>query len=381
LWQVPVRVGVFHSAGPAEPACKLLDAVETSVPLPPDAAAVLVNEGGHGFFRVRYAADLLQRLLSRLPDLSAIDRFNLVNDAYALTLARQMPLVEFLDLTSRFDEERDRNVWSVLTGSFAVLHRLVEEEDRHRLEALVRARLSAPVADLGWEARADEDELARQLRGDLLRCYGTLGNDAVVQARAVEVHDRREPDRREPELGAGADQPGAVDADVLAAVVPVLAFSGTPERYDDFDRRRRGARTPQEEQRYLLALAAFRQPELADRTLARTLDGTVRSQDAAFVLRALLLNVDVRRHAWEFVRANWERLSKVIPTPGLRRLSEGFLGLVRPEWEAEVRDFVTAGRVNLGGKTLEQQLEQLHVLVRLREREGAALRKYLAEGS
>jgi hypothetical protein len=98
------------------------------------------------------------------------------------------------------------------------------------------------------------------------------------------------------------------------------------------------------------------------------------------VLRALLLNVDARLRAWEFVRANWARLARIIPTPGLRRLCEGFPGLVRREWEAEVRDFVAGGHVNLGGKTLEQQLEQLHVLVRLREREVAALRRYLGEG-
>ena len=34
-------------------------------------------------------------------------------------------------------------------------------------------------------------------------------------------------------------------------------------------------------------------------------------------------------------------------------------------------------KVNLGGKTLEQFLEQLRVAVLLREREGAALRAYL----
>jgi puromycin-sensitive aminopeptidase len=367
VWEVPIRVGVFRGGAVMEPACKLLTAAEGGLPLPPDATAVLVNEGGHGFFRVRYSPDLLQRLLSRLTELSAIDRFNLVNDSWALTLAGQMPLVEFLDLTNRFEEERDRNVWSVLTGALAVLYRLVEDEDRHRLEALVRARLSTALAALGWDASPDEDELTQQLRGDLLRCYGTLGNDAVVQARALEV------------FTAGADHPGAVDANVLAAVVPVLAFAGGPDRYEDFERRRKSARTPQEEQRYLLALAAFRQPELIDRTLSRTLDGTVRSQDAAFVLRALLLNVDARRRAWEFVRNNWERLSRTIPLPGLRRLCEGVLGLARPDWELEVREFVAAGRINLGGKTLEQQLEQLHVLVRLREREAAELRRYLGE--
>ena len=54
----------------------------------------------------------------------------------------------------------------------------------------------------------------------------------------------------------------------------------------NFAERFRKARTPQEEQRYLLALAGFRQPELIDKTLARTLNGEVRTQDSPFLLRA-----------------------------------------------------------------------------------------------
>ena len=45
--------------------------------------------------------------------------------------------------------------------------------------------------------------------------------------------------------------------------------------------------------------------------------------------------------------------------------------------EQQVRDFCHARQVHLGGKTLEQYLEQLHIAVRLREREGRALHEYL----
>ncbi len=173
-WQTPVRLAYFRG-DVVENAHHLLHGVEEVVRLPPDASAVLLNEGGHGFFRVRYAPELLQRLLRRLPDLSAVDRFNLVNDIWALTLAGQLPLAEFLDLTRRLGDERDRNVWSLVIAAFGVLHRLVDEDDRQRLESLVRDRLSAAVAALGWEARPEEEELTRQLRGDLLRLLRHAG--------------------------------------------------------------------------------------------------------------------------------------------------------------------------------------------------------------
>ena len=161
-------------------------------------------------------------------------------------------------------------------------------------------------------------------------------------------------------------------------MVPILAHTGDAAGFDEFVRRFKEANTPQEERRYLLALTGFRDPALIDRMLALALGGEVRTQDAPFVLRAALLSPDARRQAWAFVRTNWARINRDFATPGLRRLCEGFIGLATPELERDVRDFLAKNPVNLGGKLLEQDLEQLGLAVRLREREGPALRKYLA---
>jgi puromycin-sensitive aminopeptidase len=364
-WQVPVQVRITTPAGPEVRRVLLTDA-EAYLPLPPDAQSVLVNEGGHGFYRVRYTRELLDALVQQLPDgLAAIERFDLVNDAWAAVLAGLLPLTDYLDFTARFGGERDKNVWSVLVGSFHALNRVIAAEDRPALAALVRRRLAEPLAALGWEPRPGEDELTQQLRGDLLRAAGTLGDDSAVQARAAEV------------FAAAADRPGAVDAGVLAAVIHILAHTGDSARYDDFVRRFREAKTPQEEQRYLQALGGFRPAPLVARTLVRCLDGEVRTQDAPLLLRNMLYGVDSRALTWQFVQANWERMSKAYPTTGVRRMLEGVIGLATPEWEREVRAFVQARQVNLGGKTLEQYLEQLGIAVRLGQREGAALRGYL----
>jgi puromycin-sensitive aminopeptidase len=324
---------------------------------------VLVNAGGHGFYRVRYESDLLARLLDRLPALAAIERFNLVNDAWAAVLAALTPLTDFLDLTARLRGERDRNVWSVLLGSLTTLSRLIEDDNRPLLQRLVRDTLGSALHDLGWQPRPEEDALTAQLRGDLLRAAGTLGDDPGVQATAERL---------------GTE--GAGDASVQAAAVAILAHTGSTDRYEEFLGRFRAATTPQEEQRYLLALASFRPEPLVERTLQLVLDG-VRTQDAPFLLRALLMGTHSRARAWAFFRNNWERMSQTFPGPGIRRLCEGVLGLTTPQWEREVNAFFRDRNINLGGKTLEQFLEQLHVLVRLRQREGQALRDYLRQAN
>ena len=365
-WHVPVQLRISTGTGRVEERV-LLTEREARLRVGAGADAVVVNAGGHGFYRVRYAPDLLEALLARLDTLAPIERFNLVNDAWALAVAGLMPLPTYLDLTARFRDERDRNVWSVLAGSLYTVNRVVEPGDRRRLEALVRDRATATFEALGWTPRPGEDELTRQLRGDLVRALGLLGNDPGVHGRALDVYR------------AYVTDPSAVDPNVLPALIAVLAHTGDAGRYDEFFRRFRAARTPQEEQRYLYALAGFRAPELARQTLERTVNGDVRTQDAPFVVRSMLMHVDVREIAWEFVKSHWDTMDRLYPKHGMRRLAEGVTGLTTQALEADVRRFFADKKPEFGGKVLAQYLEQLHVAVSLREREAAALGAYLGK--
>ena len=368
-WQIPLQIRV-HSGTTSTTHRILLSDDEARLRLPDRADAVLVNEGGHGFYRVRYAPDLLEGSLRRLPDgLDAIERFTLVNDTWASVLAGLVPLTDYLDLTARFREERDRNVWSILLASFNALHRIVEPSDRPRLETLVRERLARIVSTLGWAPRPGEDDLTRQLRGDVLRALGTIGNDREAQARTAELY------------AAATRDPGAVDANILPALIAILAHAGDRRRYDEFLERFRTAKSPQEEQRYLYALAAFQPADLIDQTLGCTVNGEIRTQDAPFVVRTLLMSVSARERAWQFVKANWDTMDRLYPKHGLRRLCEGVTGLVTPELEQDVRRFFAERKIDLGGKTLAQYLEQLRVAVAFREREGRALASYLSRVS
>lgn len=363
-WQVPLQVRV-SAGGRTTTRRLLLTDAEMRLPVEGPLEWVLVNEGGHGFYRVRYAPDLLHALLHRLDDLAPIERFNLVGDAWAAAVAGLMPVAEYLELATRFHGERDRNVWTLILSSLHALNRIAADADRPRLEAFARNLLAPAVADLGWAPRAGEDELTRQLRGDLLRAIGTLGNDHAVQAAAADRYARHLQD------------PGAVDPNVLPALIAILAHAGDAARYEEFLRRYRGASTPQEEQRYLYALAGFQPAALLQQTLERTTNGEIRTQDAPFVVRTLLTSVYARELAWDYVKRHWDVMDRLYPKHGLRRMCEGITGLATPELERDVHAFFGARKIDLGGKTLEQYLEQLRVAVALREREGGALSAYL----
>ena len=364
-WQVPVQLRITAN-GKAESRRLLLNELRTQVALPAGFESVVLNEGGHGFYRVRYTPDLLKRVVGSLPDgLAAIERFNLVNDAWASTIAGMMSMTDYLDLTAEFKTDRDKNIWEVILGSFHTLNRILDESHRPQLEALVRDRIGPVFTDLGWTPKERESELTKQFRGDIIRALGTLGNDRDVQQRATELYTA----------------PGSVDPNVMAAIIATLAHIGDAARYQQYVQRYQQAATPQEERRYLYSLALFRSDELVRQTLMKSINGDIRTQDAPFIVRMVMTSVYGRELAWDFVKKEWETMDRLYPKNGLRRMCEGITGLVTPELERDVRRFFEERKIDLGGKTLEQYLEQLRIAVTLREREQNALSQYLGHSA
>ncbi len=370
-WHVPIQIRITAN-GQSTTQRVLLESSDMRLELPDGLESVVVNAGGHGFYRVHYSAELVERLLRKTEHLEGIERFNLVSDSWATAVTGLIPLADYLELTARFRGTRDKNIWGVIIDSLQTLYRLVVAEERPMLEALVRDRLGMAMAELGWTPRTEEGELIRQLRGDLLRAQGTIGNDSAVQAKAMELYG-------EHKRAASAGSASRLDPNVLAAIVGILAFSGDEARYAEFFQAFQSASTPQDERRYLFALAAFRQDSLHEKTLARTLNGEIRTQDAPFIVSVMLTNVYARERTWRFVKANWDSMEQLFPKNGLRRMCGGVVGLSTPELECDVRQFFADRKIDLGGKTLAQYLEQLRIAVTMRERERPGLRQYLTQ--
>jgi puromycin-sensitive aminopeptidase len=70
-------------------------------------------------------------------------------------------------------------------------------------------------------------------------------------------------------------------------------------------------------------------------------------------------------------------MDRLYPKQGLRRMCEGVIGLATPALERDVRKFFRERKLDLGGKTLEQYLEELRIIVTLRERQHTTLTRYL----
>ena len=320
-----------------------------------------MNAGGSGYYRVAYGTDAVTRLAADLGDLTPLERYNLVSDTWAATLAGDAPLADLLRLARALADsgEGDPSVWSVVLGALGLMDRVVPDEGRPALAAGVRSLLG-PLADsLGWEPLASDDERTPSLRAGVLATLGTVGDDPEVRAVAA---------RR---FAASAGEP--LQGDTASAIVGIVAAHGGADEYEAFLARYRSPANPQEENRYLDGLAGFRDPDLVARTfdLAMT---EVRSQDAPFLIRLLLWNRHAGPATWSRVEAAWDEFAGKFPSSTLPRMLDGARGLCSPpELAAEVTAFIVAHPLAVGGRTVEQILERLAMSVAFGRREGAGL--------
>jgi len=341
----------------------LLDQPSIDIDLIEPATWIYVNTEGTGFYRARYAPDLRAALVAHAQtDLSAIERYGLVDDIWASVLAGDLEAHDFLEVAEAFREEADLSVWQRIIAGLTALDRIVEGDGRAALHTRVRGLINPAYEKLGPEPRPEDSDRDRALRGVLFEALGVLGSNIDVQSRAHVI------------LDIGALEP---DPALVAASVNIVAATGTSADFDEFIRRMKNAPTPQEELRYLGALADFPDPDLIARLVRMTLTDEVRSQNAPLLLRRALSNRDAGEIAWFFVSSEWEAITTRLPSNSIARFLEGIRGLSRSGTAAEVMAFFETHEVPQGDKILAQHLERLEVTVALRQRESERLARRL----
>ncbi len=354
-WLVPVHV----RAGETETRV-LLDERTTRVPLADPAAPVVVNAGGHGFFRVGYSDELRGRLTGEvLGSLGTLERYNLVDDAWNEVVSGRLAAADFLTFIEGFGGERELAVWQAVVLGLRGLGRLLDDDAYPAFQTRVNALLTPVVADLG-DPEEGEDDLRGKLRGLLAAALAIQGDDAATQRRAARWYEQSEA------------EPGSVDPELVSAATSIVAAKGDEAVFERMVEGSRHGATPQDQLRHLYALAEFDDEGLILRACELAMSGEVKTQNAPFLLRSCIAN---RRHgaaAWRFVRQHWQQANDAFPSNTIVRMIDSVRLLTDEAVAADVQSFFAEHPIAQAAKTLDQVLERQRVNVALRSREAKA---------
>ena len=350
-WPVPLMVR--QVAGDDERLDRILveaDGAELDL-LDPDAV-VIANADSASFVRVFYDDELRSRIVARAMDaLSPVERYSLVDDAWAAVVAGRAPAGSFLDLVAGFGDETDLRVWQAILGGLGWLDRFVDGEPRERLRAFVRDLVRPALARLGWDPDEGETDLTRALRGQLVQSLAILGADPETMAQC-----------RELELGDDGDP------QLLQAAVEAVAAEGTKEDLDRYWDRYRKATTPQVEERYLFATSRFPGEAEVDRILASSMSDEVRTQDAPYLLARATTNRHQGPKVWRFIAEHWDEMRERFASSNIIGMVSGIRYLTDPAVVEEVDAFFRDHDIPQNHLMLQQGLERMRVNAKLRER-------------
>jgi aminopeptidase N len=331
---------------------------ELRVLLDDPAAPVVVNAGGHGFVRVTYDDALRSRLTGdTLGSLTVVDRYNLIDDAWNAVVAGRLPAADFLTFVEGFGHERELAVWQAMTIGLRGVGRLLEGDAHRAFQARVRALVAPALTEFGWAPAEGEDDLTAKLRGLLIGAIAVLGDDPDAQDRCRAI----------------VASPQGVHPELVAAATNVVAAVGGDDDYDRFVDAFRTAATPQEQLRFMYALADFPTAGQIERTLELAMSGEVKTQNAPFLLARCIANRHQGELAWQFLRRHWAEANERFPDNTIVRMVDSVKLLTAPEVVADVQGFFAEHPIPQGAKTLDQVLERQRVNAALRARENERL--------
>jgi puromycin-sensitive aminopeptidase len=370
-WPIPAVVRVQPLRGRSRQERILLEGRSARIDLegPEGLRWAYANADESGFYRPLHDPVLLGALGEDLRRLSAVERMGLIGHQWAGYRAGKAELADLLDLIPRFSKEREPEVLERLIGPLSwledqALPRLANPLTR-QFRRWLEDIFAPPLAELGWVPRRGEPDTERLRRATLVQLVGGIAEQPDVLAGA------------EARIRGYLDDRASLDANLAGPVVELAARYGGKSRYEAYLRTMRRANTPQEKTRFELALAAFRDPALIERTLGLCLTEDIPTQDVVPLLGRLFANPAARERTWEFVRTRWEDLSPRISTGLASRLLTALPALQRPIYRRQVAAFFRAHPVPTAARALRQALERFDLDAELRRRAVPEMRRWL----
>jgi len=366
-WQIPICV---KAPGQSTPSCEVMTEASHTMKLAGACAPwVFANAGAHGYYRTAYPPEMLRTLAPHVAtDLSAPERLVLLDDEWALVRAGRHTAADYLTLAGGYGREHMSGVLAEVARRFAAIDEdLTTDATRPGFEAFVRTLLRPLFDEIGFAGPASEPDERRSLRAVLVGTLGTYADDPDVVAKSRAALDRS--------LTGGP----ALEPTVAGAIVMAAARHGDEKLFDALTAAAERATSPEDQYRYLFALADFRDPALVQRGLERSLTPQLRSQDTAIYLARFLVNPASRSLAWTFVKEHWAALEpKVVISLGDVNLTRSLGAFCDARSRDDIKAFFAAHPLPGAARTLTQTLEQINNCIALRDKQTPAVAAWLA---
>ena len=270
---------------------------------------IKLNHEQHGFYRVKYDAELLALLGEAIAQnkMSSLDAVGIENDLFAFMISGQYSVMDYLSFVEKYGMNATYPLDSSISGHLGWLFQAGYTE---KFGAEVR-RVSLQfhrkvVGRVGWERRNEEKNTTTILRSMSLANLGLLEHPETL--------------RRCSEWLQQIKSQHEVDVNIRGVTYLVAAWKGKEDMYHYLLDRYKKEKIPEESRKLLRALGMFQDKNLIAKALDLSLSSAVRLQDSYMIPVSTSMNpaVDMKQ-LWTWTKENWPLLRKKF-SPGSHML-------------------------------------------------------------
>ena len=369
LWQVPVclKQGGGSRGSVHVRSCRLLTEKESTFQVSGCGNWTLANAGAEGFYRAGYDGTNLRAVAADLEtNLTPAERIMLLGDVWASVRVGRQSVTDYLTLAEALQNEKTPAVMIQLLGQLEYIGRYVTpESDQVRFSMWVRRLLVPFIQRLGFESKSGETEEEQQLRASVLQVAGGTGHDPEVLAWA----------RKWTEQALSSNAP--LDNTIAGTAFGLAVLDGDAALYDRIVEKQKQIQNPEDFYTYMGALSSFRDPELIQRSLNRTLSPDVRSQDAVFIIADIMDHPAAGQLAWDFTKDHWSDIEKIFGGYAGAELVNATSTFCSLKQRDEVDAFFKVHKVASAERGLPKTLERISYCVDLKSQQGPQLARWL----
>ena len=376
-WQIPVCVR-HGDRRAANDTCELITDAEASIDLGESCPEwVMPNADAAGYYRYAMPADDVARLMrTGWRHLTEREKLSVANN---LAAGFSADAIEAATVFATFDQIAADDSRAVATEPMGLIRftrdHLATEERVPTLERWASGLYASRARRLGWSARRSDDGETALLRAELLGFLAETARDARTRREAAERGRRY--------IGFGGD--GALHTDAVEPSLVGLALSMAVQEGDAafFDAllskvlesddalfRRHG----------IHALGSARQPALAERARALSLDARLRVNEVTDPLGVQLSMPETRADAWAFMQAHFDEIFARVATTRAGYAPWYVSGFCSEAQAAEVESFF-AERIEAlpgGPRNLAGALEAIRLCAARAEAQRESANAFLA---
>ncbi|HEY9677698.1 MAG TPA: M1 family metallopeptidase [Drouetiella sp.] len=359
LWMVPVKARDVDAKDKSDASfTRVFAQKQEDVALNSSWSAPMINSSGTGYFFTCYAPPLLKQLKSGFKNLSTVEKMIVISDANSLVLSGRVAVEDSYNFGLNLPGETDPIVEQDLLGYFYGPHIFVSEANQPKYEKLIKHYAGPLKAKYGWDEQPNESETEKSLRTSALRLLGMYGQDPATIKEANALVEKYSKDRK------------SVSGNVIGTALSITAWNGNVKQYDLIQQLYKTATNPEDKMRALHTLSAFRDPELARRTMDYAMTDDVKIGDGLGLLVGVARKRETRAIGWPYIESHWDQITHRFPADHLRALASAASAVDTRAQETEVKNWFASHPLPKSETAIARMEEGMDQNLTYRERYG-----------